>query len=59
MTRPNRPAAGYATGPPPKDTPVLRCACGGQYRDADDSRAAHLAVFGHRPVTPPTTQSTE
>jgi hypothetical protein len=48
-----RPVAAYTTGAPPAaDTPHRRCACGGAYRDTDDSRAAHRAVFGHRPITP-------
>jgi hypothetical protein len=55
MTRTDRPQAGYATGPPPaRDSAVLRCPCGGQYRDTTESRAAHLTVFGHRPITKPT-----
>jgi hypothetical protein len=46
-----RPAAAYTTAElPPADTPVLRCACGGVYRDHPASEAAHHAVFGHRPI---------
>lgn len=32
------------------DAAMLTCRCGGKYRDHPDSKAAHLTVFGHRPI---------
>lgn len=49
----DRPAATYTTYEPPKDAPILQCACGGMYRDYEDSRTAHHKVFGHRPIRKP------
>jgi hypothetical protein len=34
---------------PAEGTPLAYCACGAAYLDDPPSRAAHLAVFGHRP----------
>lgn len=41
--------AGAATTVP-ADTQTLTCRCGGRYRDHPESKAAHQAVFGHRPI---------
>lgn len=39
---------------PAEGTPLLTCGCGAAYLDDPPSRAAHLAVFGHRPQRQPT-----
>lgn len=70
--KPSRPADWASTAyQPSPDTPLLACAsprCGAKYFDDEPSRAAHVAVFGHRPRPPaadvhhpdqPTTAPTE
>ena len=34
----------------PAEAQTLTCACGGRYRDHPESKSAHQAVFGHRPI---------